>query len=78
MVDFARSLLTVGTIFLAAFGLGKPLLRRLSITLEGRLELCVWSVSLGLLAAGEALLLLRLCGCLGPAAIALLTVGGAF
>ena len=47
---------------LAAFGLGRPMLRGLSVGEEDRLSVVVWSIALGLIVAGMLLLGLGLLG----------------
>jgi len=72
------SLLTVTTIALAAFGLGRPVIRALRITERDRLATGVWSIALGLVLAGLLLATLGLFGLLYAPAIGVLTLAACF
>lgn len=74
MLDSLTSLLALGTIALAAFGLGRPVLRKLSVGEEDALSVGVWSIALGLLMGGLTWTLLGLCGVLYAPVIAVATL----
>ncbi len=65
-----QSILAFCTLVLAAFGLGRPILRGLGVGQEDRLSVGVWSIGLGLIAWGTLLLGLGLLGGLYVAVIA--------
>jgi len=73
MIDQILSILAFVSLAMAAFGLGRPILRGLSVAEEDRLSLVVWSISLGLIAAGLVLLVLGLLGILYAPLIGLIT-----
>ena len=62
MLQQLLSLLAFCSLAMAAFGLGRPLLRGLGVGQEDRVSVAVWSVALGLNAAGLLLLWLGLLG----------------
>ncbi len=72
------SLLSVTTIALASYGVGRPIVRALDIAERDRLATGVWSVSLGLILAGLLLAVLGLFGLLYVQAIGVLTLIGCF
>ncbi len=72
------SLLTVTTIALASFGLGRPIIRALGIAERDRLATGVWSIALGLVLAGLLLATLGLLGLLYASAIGVLTLVACF
>ncbi len=72
------SLLTVTTIALASFGLGRPIIRALGIAERDRLATGVWSIALGLVLAGLLLATLGLLGLLYAPAIGVLTLAACF
>ena len=72
------SILAFCTLGLAAFGLGRPILRGLGVGQEDRLAVCVWSVGLGLISAGMLLLGLGLLGGLYVPAIGVFTMAACF
>ncbi len=72
------SILAFCSIFTAAFGLGRPILRVLNIGEEDRLSNGVCSVAVGLIAAGLMLLALGLLGALYVPVIGVLTAVGCF
>ena len=74
MYDSLASLLTPAILGLGAYGLGRPLLGRLRVDQEGRLERGVWSVAIGLVVAAWALAALALLGLLNPVLIAILSL----
>lgn len=78
MFDQLQSLLTVVLMTLAAYGLGRPLLRGLGVGDDDRLTAGVWSVAAGLILAGMLLTLLGLVGVLYAPLVGLLTMAGAF
>ena len=72
------SILAFCALCLAAFGLGRPILRGLDVGQEDRLSVCVWSMALGLIAAGLLLLGLGLMGWLYVPVIGVITTIGCF
>ncbi len=78
MPDQLISIVAFCSLALAAFGLGRPLLRCLSIVKEDRLSIAVWSLALGAMAAGMVLLGLGRFGGLYVPVIGLLTVFACF
>jgi hypothetical protein len=74
MFDVLYSLLALGVMALSAFGLGRPALRKLAIAEDDPLAVCVWSLALGLLLFGSALLLLAWAGWLYPPVIAAMSL----
>ncbi len=70
------SLLAFCSLALAAFGLGRPILRGLDVGQEDRLSVVVWSVALGLIAAGMLLVGLGLAGVLYAPVIGVMTMVG--
>lgn len=71
------SLLAFGLLMLAAFGLGRPILRGLAVGQDDRLSIAVWSLALGLIAAGHGLATLGAIGLLHVPLIGLLTLAAA-
>ena len=63
---------------LAAYGLGRPLIRGLRLGDEDRLSIGVWSVAAGLIVAGTLLSALGMAGCLYVPVIGVLTVSACF
>ncbi|MBI3840188.1 MAG: glycosyltransferase family 39 protein [Planctomycetia bacterium] len=76
MFDVLSSLLAFCVIGLSAFGLGRPLLRKLQVAQGDPLEVAVWSLTLGLLLGGSLLLLLALAGWLYPSVIVAISLAG--
>jgi hypothetical protein len=74
MLDSLTSLLALSTIALAAFGLGRPVLRKLGVGEEDALSIGVWSIALGLSVGGLALTLFGLIGVLYSPVIAVATL----
>jgi hypothetical protein len=74
MLHQLLSLLSFITLGVAAFGLGRPILRRLRLAEEGLLEIVAWSFALGLIAAGAMLFGLGLMGGLYAPAIGIATI----
>jgi hypothetical protein len=74
MLGSVVSLATFAAIALAAYGLGRPLLRGLRVDRHDRLESAVWSLALGLLAGGMLLVVLGLCDVLYVTLIRVLTL----
>ena len=70
------SLFILIAIWLAAFGLGRPLLFGLGLVPSHRIDRLLWSLALGLVGAGCLLTVLGLCGWLYPQIIAALTIWG--
>jgi len=68
------SILAFFSMIVAAFVLGRPIVRGLGVGQEDRLSALVWSMALGLIAAGMFLLGLGMIGLLYVPVIALLTV----
>lgn len=64
MLESFVSLLAIGTILLAAYGVGRPMLRALGRIEMDRLTAVVWSLAMGLIAWGMALALLGAVGSL--------------
>jgi len=78
MLSPLLSILAFCTLALAAFGLGRPILRGLDVGQDDRLSVGVWSIVLGLIAAGLLLLGLGLLGGLYFPLIGAITVAGCF
>ncbi len=78
MLDQLVSLTTLAAIATAAFGLGRPIVRGLGVEQEDRLATAVWSLGLGLVAAGLLLTGLGLLGVLYAWLIGALTMIGCF
>ena len=78
MLSPLLSILAFCTLPLAAFGLGRPILRGLDVGQNDRLSVAVWSTALGLIAAGLLLLGLGLLGGLYVPLIGAITVAGCF
>jgi hypothetical protein len=76
MLDLSKSLLAVMVIALAAFGIGRSLLRTLKWPDDDVLDIAVWSLAIGLLAGGAGMLCLALSGWLSENAVLLLSLGG--
>lgn len=78
MLAQLQSIFAFCTLGLAAFGLGRPILRGLGVGQEDRLSVGVWSVALGLIAAGTLLLGLGLLGGLYVPVIGVVTMAACF
>jgi hypothetical protein len=78
MMESFLSLLAVVLIAFAALGIGRPLLDRLRLGELDCLTTVVWSLALGMLAAGGALGMLGLLGFLQEPVIGVLTLAAAF
>ena len=78
MPDQLISIVAFCSLALAAFGLGRPVLRYLAIAQEDRLSVAVWSIALGTPAAGMVLLGLGRFGGLYVPAIGFLTLFACF
>jgi hypothetical protein len=76
MLDLSQSMLAVMVIALAAFGIGRTLLRILKWPDKDVLDITVWSLAIGLLAAGAGLLCLALGGWLSETSVLFLSLGG--
>jgi len=74
MLHQLLSLFAFCCLAMAAFGLGRPLLRGLRVGEDDRLSVIVWSLALGLIAAGLLLLALGLMGALYGPLIGVLTM----
>jgi hypothetical protein len=72
------SLLAVVTMAMAAFGLGRPLLRGLKLAEDDSLATCVLSIAVGLIAASLLLVAMGMTGWLYRPPIAVLTLASAF
>ncbi len=72
------SLLSVAVITLAAYGLGRPVLRGLNLADDDRLTAGVWSIAVGLVLAGTLLAILGLVGLLYRPLIGVLSTVGCF
>ncbi|MFH1266569.1 MAG: hypothetical protein ABIK89_12645, partial [Planctomycetota bacterium] len=72
------SLLSLATIVLASYGLGRPIVRGLGVGEEDRLSTAVWSLAAGLVVAGMSLAALGLVGLLYPWLIGVLSVTACF
>ncbi|MBN2021375.1 MAG: hypothetical protein JW809_01145 [Pirellulales bacterium] len=72
------SLLALGAMGLAAFGLGRPIARRLGVPAEDALEVAVWSATIGAIAFGLALGLLGLVGAIWRPVVGIGTLAAAF
>jgi hypothetical protein len=68
------SILAFCTLALAAFGLGRPILRGLGVGQDDRLSVGAWSIAVGLITAGILLLGLGLLGGLYPPVIGAITL----
>jgi len=78
MFDQAVSLLVVATMTLAAFGVGRPMLRGLGVGCEDSLSTAVWSLAAGWIIAGLAITALGLLHLLYVSVIGTLTLLAAF
>ncbi len=78
MLATLYSLGTLATIALAAFGIGRPIVRWLKIGDEGLLDAMVWSFGLGLVVTGWVLSVTVLTGLMTPVLVGLLTIVGSF
>jgi len=78
MLHQLYSILAFCCIALASFGLGRVILRGLAVGQEDRLSVVVWSMGLGLIAAGSLLLALGLLGLLYVPLIGVLSMAGCF
>ncbi len=76
-LDTAVSLLALATMALAAYGMGRPLVRALQVVETDWLAATVWSMAIGLLIGGTTLAVLGLCGALYGPLIGVLTLCGA-
>lgn len=72
------SLLAVATIGLSCFGIGSPLIRALKLAGHDRLSNATWSLSIGAVVAGLALMALGLLGILYAPLVGLLTMLAGF
>lgn len=78
MLESLMSLAAVATIAMAAYGLGRPLVRALGVGEDDALAVGVWSVAAGLAAGGLAILVLGLVGALSKPLIGILTLAAGF
>jgi len=78
MLPCVQSLLSLAVITLAAFGLGRPVLRGLNLADDDRLTAGVWSVAVGLVLGGTLLAILGLLGLLYRPLIGVLSIAGCF
>jgi len=72
------SLLALATMILAAYGLGRPVVRALRVAEEDPLDSTVWSLAVGAIAAGMILTMLGLVGALHAAWIGVGSLAAAF
>ncbi len=73
MIASLHSLLVLGMVLLAAYGVGRPVLRGLGVSGDDRLSTAAWSLGLGLIVVGTAVGLLGMVGMLYPVLLATLT-----
>lgn len=78
MADYLISWIAVVEIALAAFGLGRPILRGLRLGVDDALDILVWSVSLGFLFAGMLWAVLGMCGALYWPVVGVITLSASF
>ena len=78
MLPQLQSLLSLAVITLAAYGLGRPVLRGLNLAGEDRLTVGVWSIAVGLVLGGTLLVILGLLGALYRPLIVILSIVGCF
>ena len=78
MFDQLLSLLTLSTLALASYGLGRPILRGLGFKFEDTLSTAVWSVAVGLIVAGLILTGMGLLGVLSVPVIGVITLAAGF
>lgn len=78
MIASLLSIVAVTTMALAAYGIGRPMIRGLKVAEDDHLATGVLSVAAGLIAAGLVLVILGLAGCLYGQWIGTLTVAAAF
>lgn len=78
MIESFTSLTALAILILAAYGIGRPVVRRLRYEQHDRLAGTVWSLALGLVLAGVALMALGLVGGLYRPLIGILTLAAAF
>ncbi len=76
MLQQLLSIIAFCSIALAAFGAGRPLVRGLGIEQRDRLSTAVWSIALGVIAAGLLLAVMGLLGVLYVPLIVALTLAG--
>ncbi len=78
MLETLMSLLALACIAVAAYGIGRPLVRGLLIGDDDPLSIGVWSIASGLIVAGLMLVVLGLVGLLSKAVIGVLTLTAGF
>ncbi|MBN2295512.1 MAG: hypothetical protein JXM70_23990, partial [Pirellulales bacterium] len=78
MIEQLLSLLTLGTLTLASYGLGRPILRGLGFKSEDTLTTVVWGITVGLIIAGMVLTAMGLIGVLSVPVIGVLTLAAGF
>ena len=78
MLSQLLSIFALGTLTIAAFGVGRPISRGLGVGCEDRLSRVTWSLALGLVAVGMLLLGLGLVGLLTIPVIGILTMAACF
>lgn len=76
MLDSLQSLMAIAAIALTAWGLGAPVVSSWRVAGEDRLSRLVWSIGLGLIAAGLIVMTLGMLGLLNAALLRVLTVAG--
>jgi len=78
VLDQLLSLLTLTTLTLASYGLGRPIMRGLGFKSEDTLSTVVWSIAVGLIVAGLILTGMGLLGVLYVPVIGVLTLAAGF
>ena len=78
MFDQLLSLLTLGTLILASYGLGRPILRGLGFKFEDALSTAVWSIAVGMIVTGIILTGMGLLGVLYVPVIGVMTLAAGF
>jgi len=78
MLHSLLALAAFAILVLAAFGLGRPVVRGLRLENDDALATAVWSIGLGMVAAGLVLVVLGLCGLLYEPLVSVLTTAAAF
>ena len=78
MFEQFASIVSFAAMGLAAYGLGRPIIRGLGVGQEDRLAVSVWSIATGLIAAGTFLAGLGLIGILYTPLIGVLTASACF
>ena len=77
MLDSLNSILALVAMTLASYGMGRPIVRGLKLANDDRLETIVWSLALGLIAAGMGLTCMGLAGWIYKPVIGTMTLAAA-